>query len=113
MIPLRVLPLLLLGVAGGTAQTTSNSAPVSVTVRSEADDVAQGFAQAFGRLSTGSPKNLTLVRDGQTRVLIGVKTVQAFRGVLAIGMDNGTVHLVNARDVIAVSDTAFPAPVHP
>jgi len=107
-LPLLVLPVAALAQA---AQSSSMQAPmpnVSVHMQSDSRDVAAGFEQAFSRI-TRLPVTVLIQREGLERSIEGVKSVKASNGVLIIEVGKGMVMLLNARDIVCISEGPLPA----
>ena len=90
---------------GAFAQTQSApaSAPVHVTVDSEAKDLANGYALAFTQLSR-PPLTITFQKEGVLRVLEDVKQVRAAGGVLVVEVGRGLIYVINPKDVVYLTD---------
>jgi len=105
-IALIVLASLL--VSGAYAQSSahpsqSQPADKEVIVQSEVKDLARGYALAFSQLSR-PPLTLVCQREGQQRVLEDVKSVRAAEGVLVVEVGRGLIYVINAKDVLYLTD---------
>jgi hypothetical protein len=106
---MKYLSLFILAAAlttGAFAQTqsaSSSSAPVHVTVDSEAKDLANGYALAFTQLSR-PPLTITFQKEGVLRVLEDVKQVRAAGGVLVVEVGRGLIYVINPKDVVYLTD---------
>jgi hypothetical protein len=89
------------------AQSTSDSAqpPVNVVVTSEARELALGYAAAFAQIK-GIPVHLILQKEGKSYTLIDVKSLKAAGGVLVVETGRGLTYLVNAKDVVWITDVS-------
>ena len=89
------------------AQSTSDSAqrPVNVDVYSEAHDLAIGYATTFSQIK-GLPVHLVLQKEGKPYTLTDVKSVKAAGGVLVVETGRGLTYLVNAKDVVWITDVS-------
>jgi hypothetical protein len=104
---MKKILLLALICAPVAALAQSTPPPINVVVRSEVEDLAQGFAAAFSAIGT-TPVTVTYERDGKITTIVGVKAVEASRGVLVVHADSGLVYLLNPRDIISISDAPPP-----
>lgn len=104
--------LVLLTIAGTSLAAQPANAPAvppagAVMVRSEASELAAGFAAAFP--SFGSrPVFLVYERAGKTTVIFPVRALEASGGVVLVRLENRSVHLINARDIVALTDEGPP-----
>lgn len=89
------------------AQSTSDSAqpPVNVVVTSEARELALGYAAAFAQIK-GIPVHLILQKEGKSYTLTDVKSLKAAGGVLVVETGRGLTYLVNAKDVVWITDVS-------
>ena len=89
------------------AQSTSDSAqpPVNVVVTSEARELALGYAAAFAQIK-GIPVHLILQKEGKSYTLTDVKSVKARGGVLVVETGRSLTYLVNAKDVVWITDVS-------
>jgi len=103
------LLLLALTAAVVAAQAPSGNPPAAgaIVVRSEASELATGFAAAFQAFSS-RPVFLIYERGGKTTVLSTVRAVEAAGGVILVRLENRSVHVINARDVVALTDEGPP-----
>jgi len=104
-----LLPLLLVCVVSPSfAQRNEPSpTPASVTVRSEAADLATGFAAAFQAFAS-RPVFLVFERNGKTTVLMAVKSVEAAGGTVVVRLENRVVYVLNPHDIVTISDDTPP-----
>lgn len=102
---MRKLSLLILSLSAAAAYGESQvaSAPLQVSVESEAKDMARGYAVAFTQLSR-PPITLALQKEGVVRVLEDVKQVRAAEGVLLVEVGKGVMYVVNPKDVLYLTD---------
>ena len=106
------LLLILLTVAGTSLAAQPANAPAAppasaVMIRSEAAELAAGFAAAFH--SFGSrPVFLVYERAGKTTVIFPVRALEASGGVVLVRLENRSVHVINARDIVALTDEGPP-----
>ncbi len=110
MKPRCLLVLLILTSAALAAQPApASSAPAAgaVNIRSEASELAAGFAAAFPAFGS-RPVFLVYERAGKTTVIFPVRALEASGGVLLVRLENRSVHVINARDVVALTDEGPP-----
>ena len=97
-----ILSVLLLAISAEAQPTTS--APVaSISVTSDAKDLAEGYAKAASRLSR-PPITLALQKEGVARIIEDVQSIKASEGVLVIEAGKGLIYLINPRDVVYITD---------
>lgn len=77
--------------------------PVSVTVNSEATELAQGYAKS-SELMSRRPVTLVFRKDNATYTLEDVRSVRAFGGVIAVEVGQGLLYSINARDVVFLTE---------
>jgi hypothetical protein len=78
---------------------------IRVDLDNELQSLAQGYTAAFAAMPTG-PKYIRVRGDDGPVYLEGsVAGVEAFEGVLLIRIERGPVIVVNARDVIRMTNT--------
>ena len=89
------------------AQSSSDATPppVNVIVTSEATELARGYAAAFAQIK-GIPVHLVLQKEGKPYTLTDVKSVKAAGGVLVVETGRGLTYLVNAKDVVWITDVS-------
>ncbi len=89
------------------AQSSSDATPppVNVIVPSEARELALGYAAAFAQIK-GLPVHLTLQKEGKSYTLTDVKSLKAAGGVLVVETGRGLTYLVNAKDVVWITDVS-------
>jgi len=107
-LPLFVLPSVVLAQAGQPSAAQAQMPNVSVHMQSDSRDVAAGFEQAFSRI-TRFPVTVLIQREGLERSIEGVKSVKASNGVLIVEVGKGMVMLLNARDIVCISEGPLPA----
>lgn len=98
-----------LGAQIGFAQQPAATGPIHINVDSEAKDLAQGFAQASGKL-TRPPVSLAFQKEGTVWVLDDVKSIQNVEGVLLVEVGKGLLYVINPKDVVYVTDGSKLAP---
>jgi hypothetical protein len=87
--------LVLLTIAGTSLAAQPATAPAvppagAVMVRSEASELA------------------VYERAGKTTVIFPVRALEASGGVVLVRLENRSVHLINARDIVALTDEGPP-----
>jgi hypothetical protein len=102
----------LLALSGVALAAQPTPAPVSppsssVVVRSEASELAAGFAASFQAFGS-RPVFLVYERAGKTTMIYPVRALEASGGVLLVRLENRSVHVINARDVVALTDEGPP-----
>lgn len=104
-----LLPLLLVCAASPSFAQRSEPppAPAGVVVRSEAADLAAGFAAAFQSFAS-RPVFLVFERNGRTTVLMAVKSVEAAGGTVVVRLESRVVYVLNPRDIVMISDDTPP-----
>ncbi|GAB1488410.1 hypothetical protein MASR2M8_08550 [Opitutaceae bacterium] len=107
----RIL-FVLVALSGGALAAQPAPAPVPpslgpVVVRSEASELAAGFAASFQAFGS-RPVFLVYERAGRTTVISPVRAMEASGGVLLVRLENRSVHVINARDVVALTDEGPP-----
>lgn len=86
------------------------SPPVNVTVKSDGQELAAGFAAAFTRLRH-VPFHVQLQREGSAAIVINdIKTVSAAGAALLIETNKGLFYVINPKDVIWISDAPVEKP---
>lgn len=85
------------------SSTEATPTPVNVTVNSEATELARGYAEAFAQIKS-LPVHLILQKEGKSYTLTDVKSVKARGGVLVVETGRGLTYLVNAKDVVWITD---------
>ena len=102
-----LLSLLLLATTTGAFSATTDvpsSQPVNVTVKSEGQELAAGFAAAFTRLRH-VPFHVQLQREGSSAIVINdIKTVTAAGAALLVETNKGLFYVINPKDVVWISD---------
>lgn len=97
----------LLGVSSVAFSATTEvpvAPPVNVTVKSEGQELAAGFAAAFTRLRH-VPFHVQLQRDGGSPIIISdIKAVSAAGAALLVETNKGLFYVINPKDVIWISD---------
>ena len=108
-----LLSLLCLAIAPFAFSATTDvpfSPPVTVTVKSEGQELAAGFAAAFTRLRH-VPFHMQLQREGGAPIVINdIKTVSATGAALLIETNKGLFYVINPKDVIWISDAPVEKP---
>lgn len=79
------------------------SQPLSVTVNSEATELAQGYARSSEFMSR-RPVTLVFRKDNVSYTLEDVRSVRAFGGVILVEVGQGLLYSINARDVVFLTD---------
>ena len=102
MIKFIIVSILLVSVYA-KAQPTQVTPPATVTINSDAKELAQGYARAASRLSR-PPITLATQKEGVVRVLEDVQSIKDSEGVLVVEVGKGLIYLINAKDVIYVTD---------
>ena len=89
------------------AQSSSEATPppVNVVVTSEARELAFGYAEAFSQIKS-LPVHLILQKEGKSYTLTDVKSVKARGGVLVVETGRSLTYLVNAKDVVWITDVS-------
>ncbi len=109
----RLLSLLLLAIAPLAFSATidaPSSPPVNVTVKSEGQELAAGFAAAFTRLRH-VPFHVQLQREGSAAIVINdIKAVSAAGAALLVETNKGLFYVINPKDVIWISDAPVEKP---
>jgi hypothetical protein len=101
---LKLLALLSLISSGSLlAQPSPNSPRVDVSVESEARELSRGYAQAFSSL-TRPPITMAVQKGGAIFYLEDVKSLRDSNGVLIAEVGRGMIYLINARDILYVTD---------
>ncbi|BET67140.1 hypothetical protein ASA1KI_20580 [Opitutales bacterium ASA1] len=85
--------------AASKAQTGGNT----INVPSEAEQLARGFAAAYDEIQR-TPVFLVYERAGRTAVVSSVRSIRAIGGVLVVVNDKRLTYIVNARDVVCLTD---------
>ena len=93
-----------------TTETAPVSQPVNVTVKSDGQELAAGFATAFTRLRH-VPFHVQLQREGGAPIIINdIKTVSAAGAALLVETNKGLFYVINPRDVVWISDAPVEKP---
>ena len=115
--PMKRLLIILLILAStscafsATTETAPVSQPVNVTVKSEGQELATGFAAAFTRLRH-VPFHVQLQHEGGAPIVINdIKMVSAAGAALLIETNKGLFYVINPKDVIWISDAPVEKPV--
>ena len=93
----------LFSVATAMAQPTQVAPSTSVTINTDAKELAQGYARVANKLSR-PPITLAMQREGVVRILEDVQSIKDSEGVLVVEVGKGLIYLVNAKDVIYITD---------
>jgi hypothetical protein len=104
-----LLPLALSVAAPFASVALASDAPnVNVSVPSEGEALADGFAHAFSGFS-GGPIFLTYEKEGSSlRTLSGIRSVRAEGAVLVVVTDKGTTLVIPAKRVLVLTDERPP-----
>ena len=87
------------------SSTEATPPPVNVVVTSEARELAFGYAEAFSQIKS-LPVHLILQKEGKSYTLTDVKSVKARGGVLVVETGRSLTYLVNAKDVVWITDVS-------
>jgi hypothetical protein len=103
----RLLFVSLLALAGVclVQAQASNSGPanVNVSIENEAKELARGYARAFSALRR-PPYTLTMQKGEKLFVIEDIRELRAMEGVLIAEVGKGISYLINAKDVVAITD---------
>lgn len=102
-----ILSLSVAALAASSSPVVQAPASGAVTIRSEASELASGFASAFQAFGS-RPVFLVFERAGKTTLLSQVRAVEASGGVILVRLENRSVHVINARDVVSLTDEGPP-----
>jgi hypothetical protein len=85
------------------AASKAQSGSPTISVPSEAEQLARGFAAAYDEIQR-TPVFLVYERAGRTAVVSSVRSIRAIGGVLVVVNDKRLTYIVNARDVVCLTD---------
>lgn len=84
------------------ASRAQSSAP-SISIPSEAEQLARGFAAAYDEIQR-TPVYLVYERAGRTFTISTVRSIRAVGGTLVVVNDKRLTYILNARDVVCLTD---------
>jgi hypothetical protein len=104
--------LILLVTLGGVDKLLAQSATsapvirprVSVEFENEAVTLAKGFADAFRKIPPGGKYIKVSGSMGSEYLEGSVDSVEALDGVLYIRTEKGIIHIINARDIVTITN---------
>ena len=77
---------------------------INVNVESEGQSLAKGYEKAFTQLPSGAKFVVIKTEKGAQYLNDSVKSVEAIEAVLVIHTDNGLTYIINAHDIIKITN---------
>lgn len=77
---------------------------INVRVESEGQSLAKGYEKAFTQLPSGAKFVVIETEEGAQYIEGSIRSVEAIEAVLIIHMDNGLAYIINAHDIVKITN---------
>jgi len=77
---------------------------INVRVESEGQSLAKGYEKAFNKLPSGARYAVIKTDKGAQYIEGSIRSVEAIEAVLIIHMDNGLAYIINAHDIVKITN---------
>ena len=77
----------------------------NIEIENEGQSLAKGYAKAFDKLPSGAKYAVIKTEKGPQYLNGSVKDIEAIEAALIIYMDDGPICIINAQDIIKITNS--------